>query len=101
MNFLTRELIINDHERFAKSIREKYQVDNCEVIEKKLDEHLVEIGYKFTVNEQSFEAVILFEENESNELAIKEKEFRINQFPNETFTSLGHVFEKCNINKNI
>jgi hypothetical protein len=109
LNFLSRDRVMDDHVRFAESIRTNYNVIDCQVYERDSDFvfqgkqiPVKTIGYTIHKDDKEYIVTMVYVENEAGELSILSKDFRIKTDGEVTHThllSLGEVFEALEIKK--
>lgn len=101
LNFLSKERVMDDHERFAKDINDKYNVDSCTVLEQTEGENVV-LGFDIQKDNTHYEVRKQFAENEAGEIAILNNSFEIKTngaVTHSNLYSLQNVFDAVGIEK--
>lgn len=109
LNYLSRNRVMDDHERFAENIKTQYNVFDCGVYEN--DTHFTyeekqipakSIGYVIDKDGKQYIVSKLFVENQAGELSMLSCDFCIKTDGKVTHTqlfSLGDVFHALGIKK--
>lgn len=102
MNYLAPDLVLNDIENFASSIKANYNVINCQVYDA-VENSSRFIGFVIEKDGKQFIVKMEYSENEAGELAIKTKHWSIVEADGEVvatgLASLGEVFNHLDIKK--
>jgi hypothetical protein len=102
LTFFRPDTVLKDIKRFVDQIHFGYKVDNCSLYQEEASDRTVWIGYEIKKDNQQFIVKMLYEKNESGQLAIKVKSHVLVIDGLESpsgFATLGEVFSLVGITK--